>query len=75
FAETDSSGIFSLLLPSGSYRLVATDPSFRYAKIWYDDAPTFEEAKTILLGAGIVRPVEFALDRQELSRRRSVRRR
>ena len=74
-ARTDSNGAFSLLVPPGSYRIAAGDTARRYDPSWYDGSSTFSEAKTIFLGSGIVRPIDFVLDPQDSSRHRSVRRR
>ncbi|MEO6259187.1 MAG: carboxypeptidase-like regulatory domain-containing protein [Thermoanaerobaculia bacterium] len=60
---TSASGSYLLGLAAGSYRLVAFDPSLRYATGYPQLAATFEEAPAYDLVAEATRSVDFALNK------------
>jgi hypothetical protein len=74
-AVTDGDGAFELILPAGSYKLVATDPLFRHARRWYLDASGFGDATVVTVTAGNRMVIAFELEPQQLPRRRAVGRR
>lgn len=59
-AATDSAGRYSLTLPSGSYRVLAYDPSGVYATSFYPDAESFETSAILNLTQSIA-TINFAL--------------
>jgi hypothetical protein len=74
-AVTDGDGGFELILPGGSYKLVATDPRVRHARRWYLNASGFGDATVVTVVAGNRLTIEFELEPQQLPRRRAVGRR
>ena len=61
--NTTTSGSYLLGLAAGRYRLVAFDPSLRYATAYPQLATTFEESSAYDLLADATRSVDFALNK------------
>jgi hypothetical protein len=73
--STGGDGRFELILPAGSYKVVATDPLQRHARLWYDDASGFDDATVISVIVENQSTIELRLEPQSLPRQRAVRRR
>ena len=73
-ASTSSLGAFTLLLPSGTYKFVASDPQHRYAASFYDAAAGFDAARAVTVSAGQSVSIAFRLILDTVERRhRAVR--
>ena len=49
--STDASGRYSLILPAGTYRVLAFDPQGTYATGFYNEASSFETSNALTLAA------------------------
>jgi 5-hydroxyisourate hydrolase-like protein (transthyretin family) len=54
-ATTDSSGRFVLVVPAGTFRIVAADPSMVYATAFFGGAASFEESVPVKVESGELR--------------------
>lgn len=71
-ATTTSNGRYRLILPPGSYRLVAFDPQFFFAPAFSGGATSFETETASVVTTGNDSTVDFALRRGTLVRGNAV---
>ena len=62
-ATTDSSGNYALVIPSGSYRLVAFDTQLRYIAAYGGGAQNYDNAAVFPMVSDGTRRIDFALAR------------
>lgn len=73
-ATTGDNGTFGFVVPPGTYRFAAADPSHSYATSFYQFASLFADARPVTLIAGSQLSLAFRLTpAPQPSRRRSVR--
>jgi hypothetical protein len=70
-AETNANGEAAVAVPSGTYRLVASDPQQRFLASYYNGADSFETAESVTVEHSDV-SVQFRLTQSASSRRRRV---
>ncbi|MEO8033107.1 MAG: carboxypeptidase-like regulatory domain-containing protein [Acidobacteriota bacterium] len=63
FAQTDATGAYSIVVPAGSYKLVAYDANGVFAPKFFRDANSFATADVIAITAQQTKPVDLLLQR------------
>lgn len=72
---SDAAGRFGFVVPAGTYRFAASDPLHHYATLFFENASSFTDARSVTVVAGQNAGVDFRLTTMpRSSRRRAVRR-